>query len=61
MEVAHPVVLVGRDGQELRLREDAAFKGAVGELQDVIRLHDVKPWLIFVHGIENCLQKKSKL
>ena len=52
------VVLVGCDCDELGLREEAGFKGAVGKLLDVIRLHNVKPWLIFVHRIENRLQKK---
>ena len=55
------VVLVGCDCDELGLREDAGFKGAVGKLLDVIRLHHVKPRLIFVHGIENRLQKKANL
>jgi len=53
------VVLVGRHRDEFSLSEDAAFKSAVGKLLDIVRLHHVKSWLIFVHRIENCLQKRA--
>lgn len=51
--LAHLMVLVGRDGDESRLREDVRAEGRVFGAKAVILigLHDVDPWLVFVHGI----------
>ena len=51
--MAHLVVLVGRNSDESRLREDVRAKGRVfgAEAVILIGLHDVDPRLILVHGI----------
>lgn len=51
--LAHLVVLVGRNSDESRLREDVRAKGRVfgAEAVILIGLHDVDPRLILVHGI----------
>ncbi len=49
--MTHLIVLVGRDSNEIRLREHVGPERAVGQLQYVVGSHDVKPGLVFVHGI----------
>lgn len=47
------MVLIGRNGDERRLREDVRAEGRVfgAEAVVLIGLHDVDPRLILVHGI----------
>lgn len=47
------MVLVGRDGDERRLREDVRAEGGVfgAEAVILVGLYDVDPRLILVHGI----------
>lgn len=56
------MVLVGRNGDERRLREDVRAEGRVfgAEAVVLIRLHDVDPRLILVHGIEDDLANNRK-
>lgn len=47
------MVLVGRNGDKSRLREDVRAEGRVfgAEAVILVGLHDVDPRLVFVHGI----------
>lgn len=51
--LTHLVVLIGRHGDERRLREDVRAEGRVfgAEAVVLIGLHDVDPRLVLVHGI----------
>lgn len=60
VKASYLVVLVSCHCDELCLREDVCPEGAVGQFEHVVRLHDVKSWLIFVHRVENCLQIKHQ-
>ena len=54
------MVLVGRDGDEGRLREHVRAEGRVlgAEAVVLIRLHDVDPRLILMHGVQNDLRRE---
>ena len=49
LELGDLLVLVGGDGNELRLLEDVRPEGGVRQLGDVARPHQVKPRLVLVH------------
>ena len=49
LELGDLLVLVGGDGDELRLLEDIRPEGGVRQLGDVARPHQVKPRLVLVH------------
>lgn len=53
------MVLVGRHGDEGRLREDVAAEGCVlgAEAVVLVRLDDVETRLVFVHGVEYYLRR----
>lgn len=53
----HLVVLVGGDGDEGGLGEDMGAEGGVlgAEAVVLVRLHDVQPGLVLVHGVEDDL------
>lgn len=53
----HLVVLVGGDGDEGGLGEDVGAEGGVlgAEAVVLVRLHDVQPGLVLVHGVEDDL------
>lgn len=51
------LVLVSCDGDELCLFEDEGPEGAVGQLEDVIGPHQMKPRLVLVHGVEDRLER----
>ena len=57
---AHLVVLVGGHGHELGLGEHVGPEGAVGKLQDVVGAHDVEPWLVLVHGVQDGLDQRTQ-
>ena len=56
------MVLIGRDRDEGRLREDVRAEGRVFGAEAVvfIRLHDVDPRLILMHRIEDDLEERPK-
>lgn len=56
----HLVVLISGHCYEIRLRENVRPKCAVVQFVHVVGSGDVEPWLIFVHGVENCLQETQK-
>lgn len=58
--IAYLIVLISCDSDEVSLREHVSPERAVGELQDVVGPHDMKPGLVFVHGIKNRLWKYGK-
>ena len=49
LELGDLLVLVGGDGDELRLLEHVRPEGGVRQLGDVARPHQVKPRLVLVH------------
>ena len=55
------MVLVGGDRYEGCLREHVCAEGRVFGAEAVvfIRLHDVDPGLVLVHGVQDDLQKKK--
>lgn len=57
LNCAYLVVLIGSHGNEIRFRKNIRPEGAVRELENVVGSHDVKPRLIFVHGVEYGLQQ----
>lgn len=58
-QTSYLIILVSCHCDEFSLGEDICPEGAVRQFQDVIRLHYMKSWLVFVHGVENCLQMKK--
>lgn len=54
-------VLVGSDANELGFLEDVGPERAVGKLQDVVSPDQVKPRLVLVHRVQNCLLKTTQL
>lgn len=55
------VVLVGGHRDEGSLREHMGAEGCVLGAESVvlISLHNVQPWLVLVHGVENDLEEKG--
>lgn len=55
------VILVGGHGDEGSLREHMGAEGCVFGAESIvlISLHDVQPWLVLVHGVEDDLEEKS--
>lgn len=58
--IAYLIVLISCDSDEVCLWKHVSPERAVGELQDVVGPHDMKPGLVFVHGIKNRLWKYGK-
>lgn len=58
----HPVILVSRDGHELRLWKDKGLEVlCTGDVFGFrIDVDHVEPRLVFVHGVENNLVRKKK-
>lgn len=52
-------ILICSDGDKLRLWENISAEGAVRKLHDVVGSHNMKPGLVLVHGIQNCLQNSQ--
>ena len=50
--------MVRRYGDELGFLEDVRPKRRVGQFEDVVGSDEVKPGLVFVHGVEYRLQGK---
>ena len=59
-ELCDLLVLVGSDSNELSLPEHVGPEGGVGQVRDVVGSDKMKPWLIFVHRVQDCLQKREK-
>ena len=57
---AYLVVLIRSHGNEIRFRENIRPEGAVRELENVVGAHNVKPRLVFVHGVQNGLQHTTR-
>ena len=55
LELGDLLVLVGRDGDELRLLEHVGAEGAPGQLQHVVGADDVEARLVLVHRIQDGL------
>lgn len=55
--ISYLLILVGSDCDELRLWENISPEGAVRKLQYVVGSHNMKSGLVFVHGIQNGLEK----
>ena len=53
---AYLFVLVGRDRDELSLLEHVGPERGVGQLQDVVGPHQVKPRLVLVHRVQDRLR-----
>ena len=51
-------ILIGSDSDELGLRESISPEGAEGELHYVVGPDDVKPELVFMHRVQNCLESQ---
>lgn len=49
-------ILIGSDSDELSLGENISPKGAEWKLHYVVGSHNMKSGLVFVHGIQNCLE-----
>lgn len=54
--IAYLIVLISCDSDEVSLREHVSPERAVGELQDVVGPHDMKPGLVFMHRIQDSLR-----
>lgn len=55
-DVTYICILVGSDGNELRLREDKrlSFRGRKGILRSILfHLHNVKTWLVFMKRLQH--------
>ena len=59
--VCYLFVLVGGYGEELCLLEDVGSEGGVGQLEDIVRPHQVEPRLVFVHRVQDRLRKKIQI
>ena len=57
--ITHLLVLVGGDGDELRLLEDVRPERGVGQLQDVVGAYQVEPRLVLVHRVQYGLKPKK--
>ena len=49
-------ILVGCDRYEFSLFEDVGAESRVGQFEDVIGTYEMKPWLILMHRVQNCLE-----
>ena len=56
LELGDLLVLVGGDGDELRLLEDVRPERGVGQLDDVVGSDQVKSRLVLVHRVQDGLQ-----
>lgn len=57
--LTHLLVLICSDCNELCFLKDVSAKGAFSLLKchrSIICLHDMNPWLVLVHGIQDQLQ-----
>lgn len=54
------VVLIGCDSDEVSLGKDVGPEGTVWKFQNVVGSHDMKPGLVFVHGVQNRLKRERK-
>ncbi len=50
-------ILIRSDSDELRLRENVSPEGAVWKLHYVVGSHNMESGLVFMHRIQNCLEK----
>ena len=55
LELGDFLVLIGGDGDKLRLLEHVSTKRAPGKLQDVVGANDVETRLVLVHRIQDGL------
>jgi hypothetical protein len=53
---AYLLILVGRDRYEFCLLEHVCPERAVRQLQNVVSSHQMEPWLIFVHRVQDSLK-----
>lgn len=59
--VAYLFILICGDGDELGLFEDVRPKRRVGQLEYVVRPHQMKPRLVLVHRVQYRLQTNKKV
>lgn len=62
--ITHQLVLVGCDSCEDSLNEDEGAELLRFEIEQrgsvVLLFYDVDPWLVFVHGVEDDLQRTRR-
>lgn len=56
-DCAYLVILISSHGNEIRFGENISPEGTVRELENIVGPHNVKPRLIFVHGVKYGLQR----
>ena len=52
LQLRNLFILISRHADELGLFEDIGSEGGVRQLKNVVGSHQVKPRLIFVHGVQ---------
>ena len=55
----HLLVLIGSHSDKFRFLEDVTSKRGIREFDYVVGPNEMKPWLVFVHGIQYRLKQNE--